>query len=41
VCLKDKAVEDRCVMTFAKIGRTWKLAGIYAGDIKRVEPVME
>lgn len=41
VCLKDKAVEDRCLMTFTRIGKTWKLAGIYAGDIKRVEPVME
>ena len=41
VCLKDKAAEDRCLMTFTRIGKTWKLAGIYAGDIKRVEPVME
>lgn len=30
VCLKDEKVHDRCLMTFAKQDKVWKLVGLYA-----------
>ena len=31
VCLRDRQVKDRCALTFAQAGKSWKLVGLHAG----------
>jgi len=38
VCLRDVDVKDRCQLTFAKQGRTWKLVGLHAPDLRASAP---
>jgi hypothetical protein len=38
VCLPDRAKKDLCLLTFARQGRTWKLVGLHAPDLRASAP---
>jgi hypothetical protein len=38
VCLRDVEDEDRCLLTFAKQGKVWKLVGLHAADLRASAP---
>lgn len=38
VCFKDREVAERCLMTFERVGKAWKLVGLYAGGFEQIAP---